>query len=312
MKRKGLAAFLMLAVALLGATLLGIVILEAPSHRYVPRPPDPSAAGVPIARVQDRAISRLDLQLLKEMRRIRSSEPYPDYGFLREFLEHAVYEELLRRFGAGLTAKEVQAERERIDRETKDPETLQKLKNLLEAYPGKYEWLNVRPALANNKLHGLFNTHRAIQARPYREANDLLQKALEDPLSLAKESGTRHLKHQRVDSRRPSSDALPDMGGQHRLDVTGFVQNHLATLKPGDVLPHVIDLESAYVVARLLERNDEYAAYEAVTFPKEKFEPWLRDRLRSIRIDVLDGRLREEIREKARGNAILDRAAGRD
>lgn len=314
MKNQGaVAVFFLFALGVAGI-LLVVVWFAAPGGNDVPPFKAPPSAAEVIATVGRREITRLHLSLFRQSERIKGGPEAPppiDYGLLRELIEAAACEEVLARHQFTIGPDLIAKERDRINRETREPEKLKRIQELMAPHPGMYDAIIVRPILANQNIHKMQRYDETIQAKAWAEARALLARVVADPAVLAQEGRDRKepMEYQIVDSRVRPPYAPPGAEAQHRDQVRQFAKDHLKDVKPGDVKPEVINEQGALILVRLIERDGEDVKYEALSIRKADFEAWFREALKSVEIRVHDAELRRLLLEKARGNPLIDRIA---
>src|SRR5687768_410573 len=102
----GLTALLVLAAAAIGVVIVGVSLIGGNSGHVELLPgPDP-ANRTPLVRIQDRVITRFDLDVARAYHRLRKGKDgytLPDYGALLQMMEAAAWEEVLRRHGRPIT-----------------------------------------------------------------------------------------------------------------------------------------------------------------------------------------------------------------
>lgn len=314
MKSQGaVAVFFLLALAVAGLLLL-LVWFAMPGQ---PAPPPflaPPSAGEVIAAVGRREITRLHLSLFRQSERIKGGKDAPepiDYGLLRELLEAATFEDILERHGFKLGPDLIAAERDRVNRETREPEKLKRIQELMAPHRGMYDAIIIKPILANQNIHKMHNFDEALQAAAWKEARELHARVLADPHALAREGKARKepMEYQVIDSRVRPEHSPPGSEPMHREQAQRFAKEHFDKVKPGDVRPTIIDERGALMIARLLERDGDDVKYEILVIRKEPFEPWFREQLKKITITIHDPELRRLLLEKAKGNPLIDRVA---
>jgi hypothetical protein len=206
----GLAALLVLAVAGIGAVILVVALIDS-GNALVPIPRLNPDDKTPLIRVEDRVITRFHLELGKQFKKVHAGKEgfaLPDYGILREFMELAVYDEILKRHNRSITPQEIADERKRQESTSRDKTRLREVINLLDQYPGMYEMFLVRPYLASEAVQRL-HQDRSTQADVYKKAEQGLKEALADPDFFRRKKAEDPQAVQLIDSKNP----MPGPGG---------------------------------------------------------------------------------------------------
>jgi hypothetical protein len=303
----GLMAILVLAVASIGALVLLVALVDS-GETPVPIPRRNPDNRAPLIVIEDKVITEFHLEVARDYHKLRAGkEGYllPDNGILLQFMQQAVWEILLKKYGRPITPEDVEAERARMVRESKDRDTQRKIFSLLDQYPGMFEMIVVRASLANNAIYKLQSSDRTIQREPFEKAEAALKEALRDPdFFFRRQAEENPGNYRRVDSRKPGigrdipGNRAPEHVEQERTFVMEFVNRWLSRVPPGEVRPEVVDEGGSFQVLRLVERTSDYAVYESVSIPKVPYEPWFEGELKKLKGEVVDPATREMLKEK--------------
>lgn len=309
----GLMALLVLSGAAIVALILGVSLLQSTGSFSPERHLNPDD-GTPLIRIEDREIARFHLELRRKYHLLRAGKGgyvLPDFGILLEFMNLIANEKILAKHGRALTPDDIRAERARQERESKDRETLMKIIALLDAYPGMYELFMVRTVLANERMHELHERDRTVQREAYERAGAGLKEALRDGADYFRRKKEEDPEsYLRVDSRNPQvgepsgGHLPPDLVKQAQQSARSFAQQWLDRLTPGDVRPEVIDGQGVFVLARLLERGEDYVIYEIVSYRKSSYDAWFEGELKKLKVEVLDPQIRQELRDHLKDHVI--------
>lgn len=302
----GLTALILLAVAGIGVVVL-LVALIIPGGQE-PTIPTVVRDDTPLVRIEDKLITRFQVNVAKQYHLLRSKDGFPDHGILVDWMHLAAWETILQRHGKGITPDDVKQERARQERSSRDKETLKKVADFLDRYPGMYDAIMVRPSLANQAIHRLHGS-RAIQAEAWEKAEAGLKEALRDADYFRRMKETDPQSYRRVDSRTelpgdPAHDHPQDLIDRARMIAKEFADKNLATVVPGEVRPEVWDDEGSLAVVRLLERTPGYAVYEVVTYRKTLYELWFEAELKKLKGEILDEKARQDLKEKLKENVF--------
>jgi hypothetical protein len=304
----GLTALILLAVAGIGIVVL-LVALVVPGVDE-PEAPKLVIDKTPLVRIEDKVITRYQMEVATEHHlRRRPKEGFPYHGILLDWMYLAAWETILERHGKGITPDDVKRERERQERSSKDKDSLKKIADFLDRYPGMYEAIMVRPVLANNAIHK-FHGSRANQAEAWDKAEAGLKEALRDPDFFRRIQESQPDMYRRVDSRDPMPPGPPEIVHPphliegERKRIIEFVERELATVAPREVRPVILDEEGVLSILRLIERTPEHAVFEVVSYRKTLYDIWFEGELKKLKGEILDERARKELKDNLKENVF--------
>jgi hypothetical protein len=303
----GLAALIILAAAAVGGFIL-LVALLVPGGDAPPDLPPLTGDQTPLVRIEDKVITRFQVEVASRYHKIRTKDGYPDHGILLDWMHLAAWETILQKYGKGITNNDLREERERQTRSSKDRETLKKITDFLDRYPGMYDAIMVRPALANQGIHRLHKS-RAVQGEAWEKAEAGLKEALRDPDFFRRIKETQPEMYRRVDSRTelPGPANLehpPDLIKQIRQMALDFANKELKTAVVGEVKPEIIDEEGSLTLVRLIEKGPDFAVYETVAYRKTVYELWFEAELRKLKGEILDEKARKGLQDNLKENVF--------
>ena len=301
----GMAALIVLAVAAIGVVALLFALVDSGQDP----PPMPNISPLdakPLVRIEDKTITSFDLKIARQYAQLRAGKEgfvMPDHGILRESIEHAAFEVVLARYNRGIGPDDVEKERIRQIQTSKDRETLRKIQDLLDPYPGQFEKILVRPPLASQWIRRL-HQDRAVQEEAYQKADAALKEAVKDPDAFFKSrEGTEA--YTLVDSDVPpklppgeqAKELLEEHKKRHSQIIIEFAKKALGHTKPGELCPNVVDAPGEYVVARLKELTDSRVRYEQVSFRKSEYDVWFNAELLKLKGEVVDPETRDLLKK---------------
>src|SRR5688572_6215912 len=115
----GLTALLLLAVGVIGIVVLGVSLIRGTSDPVEVLPgPNPSDR-TPLIRIQDRVITRFDVEVARAYHRLRKGKDgyvLPAYGILLQLMEVSSWEAVLANNGPALTHQPTAYDRGRPQR----------------------------------------------------------------------------------------------------------------------------------------------------------------------------------------------------
>lgn len=297
---------MVLAIALIASVIMGVAFLVAPAEGPKPQPIlNPNDLNRPLVRVEKHDITEFHLKLMQYLQALRGGYQKPDFSLMLDLIDRACGEEILRRYGRGIEPKDVEETRARFVRETKDAETLRKIVDLLDRYPGMFELIYVRPVIVNQRMHHLHGTNRDIQRAAYAKAEEVLKEALRDPDYLRREFGAMPDLYHRIDTRTTGrAEDPPDVRKQQQEMFRKQAEQFLGRVRPGDVCPEVVDHGGGYSIMRLIERDGEDWLWEQATVLKSSYESWLESELPNLKVQVLDKKIEDELRANLKDHYV--------
>ena len=303
----GLAALLVLSAAAIGTVVVVVALVKSDDAPELPTRLNPDNKK-PLVVIEDRVVTEFHLDLAREYHRLRKSKDgflLPDHGILLEAISLAAWEQILKKYGQAPTPEDIAEERARQIRESRDRDTMNKILQLLDRYPGMFEWIMVRPTLANNRIHQL-HQQQIIQQEAYAKAGLGLKEALVNPDYFRAMKEKDPEMYQLTDSRNPMVTRNPDVQQAPQPDlikeparqqILAFSRKWLSRLNPGDVCPDLIDEGGSYLVVRLIERGSEFVVYEVVAYKKTEYNAWFEGELRKLKGQIVDPGTRETLKK---------------
>jgi hypothetical protein len=308
-------------LAVLGAAAVAVLVMVVLFFRSNEIPEAHSrintADQTPLIEVEDKVITQFHLEVGRRYHRLRAGKDgfvMPDHGILRDAVNVAAWESILQKYGHGLTPQEIAEERARQIRESRDRDTMNRILGLLDPYPGMFEWMMVRPALANQRIHKLQQS-RQVQAEAYAKAEEGLKEARSNPDFFRAVKERDPSMYERSDSRNPEfMPGNPDVPQPHlppgaknpiQERIKAFGQKKLSKLNPGDVNPEILDEDGAYLVVRLIDRGVDFYDYEAVIYRKSVYDVWFEAELRKLKGRIVDPKTRETMKEGLKDSQIM-------
>jgi hypothetical protein len=214
-------------------------------------------------------------------------------------------------------------EAERVQAESRAPETLEKIRAVFGEDEEAYRRLVLGPILVNQLLHARFSLGHDIQAEPLARAKEALAEALENPETLpelAEGFGAEYRQLEVVEGRLRQAEAeggeaaeedLPAELSQYGVELPdydkAFVEQVLQGLGVGEVHPLVVEDRNSFMVVRLLSMEGEDARLEALVFAKLAFEPWFQTQSQRISLEVYDRDLKEALVREVAVPFIVER-----
>lgn len=302
---------LVVAAGLAGAAVLGLRALEARK-----------TAGL-AARVGAYEVTQEQLAL----RQAHANVYYPGSGTpevaLAQLIQGYLAAELMKQQGVELDRATWLAEEERIDKQTRDPATLEKIKFVYAQDHESYLYVGILPDFAQSRIFKLFRSSTSFSEEARVKASAFLDEAERQPASfaaLAEKNGLA-VRRLRVDpktglkpetaapEREPAMrDASPKSeqemalraefearAGARDVEAARSLLERVAPLAEGQVYGNTLEAPESYEAVRLVRRYaDGSAVVEMVSFVKPDFGRWFWAEAGKIPVTVFDPALRDQ------------------
>jgi len=274
-----------------------------------------------VAQVGETAITAQDVAYRQAVVVVRSGEDFPAHLALFQLVDEALMAEVGRAYGVVITAEMLAEEAARVEAESRDPETLARMRTVFGDDQAAYRRLVLAPILVNQMLHARFSLGHDIQAEPLARAQEALAAALDDPESLAalaKAFGGEYRRFEIVAGRlqtgeQQAGESLPEALAQYEVALPetdqAFVEQVVAGLAVGELHLRVVEDRHSFMVVRLLSRDGEDATLEGLVIPKLTFVPWFQTHSRRISLVVTDQALKEALLTQVDAPYITGRLA---
>lgn len=302
---------LVVAAGLAGAGVLGLRAFEASK-----------TAGL-VARIGAYEVTQEQLAL----RQAHANVYYPGSGTpevaLAQLVQGYLAAELMKQQGVALDRATWLAEEERIDKQTRDPATLEKIKFVYAQDHESYLYVGILPDFAQSRIFKLFRSSSSFAEEARVQASAFLDEAERQPVQFAALAAKRGLavRRLRVDAKtgmRPEKaeaehepamrDASPKSqqemalraefearAGERDLEAARSLLARLEALTDGQVYGNTLEAPESFEAVRLVRRAGEGAAVvEMVSFVKPDFGRWFWAEAAKIPITVYDAALREQ------------------
>jgi len=209
----------------------------------------------------------------------------------------AIQREVGRPVGVQVTEKDLDGFSAYVDKSSKAPEVLAKVKQVFGADTEAYRSIWLAPKVMNRKLHDWFNRDEQMQQRPraaIRQAYALAA-AGNDFEQVAKATGLKFTEQDYGAETKDAPDALRAYFPEGMAMMTPAFQKLLDGMEPGGMANTIVEDDSSYRVVRLTgNQGGTYKTAEIIA-AKEPFDPWFRKRRADVRVDIRDAGLRAAI-----------------
>jgi hypothetical protein len=216
---------------------------------------------------------------------------YPAGVFVQRVAREKAEERVLREvFGVTPTPALVARECERIERTTRAPEQWQAIKAVLGQNRRRLEEALCRPLLVQRALQARFAFDPEIHAKTHARAREVRAQLIAGrlPAGAVRVVLSRHgtpegsprelLEKVRAEAAGPKvlrpPDGLANIPIAVHPEAVAALETQLS--RPGDVSTVLAEWDR-FTVYRLVEKTEDSWTVEAVTVPKQDFEPWFED-----------------------------------
>ncbi|MEE8424160.1 MAG: hypothetical protein V3S49_06435, partial [Thermodesulfobacteriota bacterium] len=196
----------------------------------------------------------------------------------------------------------LEQEAERIDKNTKAPDVLRKIKDVYGSDRAGYMKTFVTVVYAERVLYNeVFLKSREIHKEQYLMAEGILRNAIESPGSFNEIAEKKGVKASKLRVSRKQGVMPYDGGGkrgQTRGAGTGMAERLISVvskIKQGEVYPQIIEWLEGYQVIRLVGKEGESYIIESVFIPKRDYDEWFWEKAKKIPIRIHDRELKEEL-----------------
>ncbi len=230
-----------------------------------------------IAKFENRRINQSDLDNVKAIEESYGGEISDDDAFLY-LIRRLINVKLAKNMSIIITREDIEKEAERIDRETKAPEVLNKIKKHFSGNTEKYFNLFIKPELSRSLVEDKFFYDTIIyQKIPYSESKTLLKDLNKGKYNKnTSKDGFKHFKIYEDDT------------------TTNYIYNYFKykLINKSDSF-HIIEDKFTYFVVR---KNG--SAYEGFSILKEDFNNFYWEKIEKMNIIVYDNKLCDKLRNR--------------
>ncbi len=265
-----------------------------------------SAVDVPVVK-QTGTVGTISISEKDISQRARVSEIYyPQsnrrYVALAQLIKGYVSLEILKSLGHKVDETVLEQEAGRIDRNTKAPDVLRKIKAVYGSDRAGYIKTFVTIVYAERVLYNeVFLKSREIHKEQYLMANGILIDAISSPGSFNEIAKKQGVKASKLRVSRKEGVVPYDSGGKRGQTGgagTGMAERLISAvskIKEGKVYPQIIEWLEGYQVIRLVKKEGESYVIESVFIPKRDYDEWFWEKAKKIPIRIHDRELKEEL-----------------
>lgn len=243
-----------------------------------------------LAQVGSQTISELDLAYKIKLEKIYNNQADDLEAFsLVALINGALEREVASLNGVYLSAEMISAERDRIDKSSKDPTKLSRIKQIFADDQASYNYLVVAPALTNQLLQRYYYSSPFLHQDKRQKMEDIYKKAV------SSESSFEELAQLDPEVLFETKDYNLDEDFGGSLPESW---RFLDELKPGEIFDNILEDENSFRIVKLIEKKNNSWATEALVTQKSPFFGWFKGQAQKVDIKFFDNGLKERVFKK--------------
>ena len=255
--------------------------------------PDPNKD---IVAVGDNDMTLQDVTYRGAIQHAYGGDTMPVYTALVASVNDLLTLEVARRAGLEPTEADVKSYIAHVEKTTKAPDILQRVKDIFGSDTGSYVRLYLEPKIAETKLQNYQAFDTTVQDKAREQILDayaLVAKGASFADAASKAGGVSSVDTFDVeDGGTGATDPVQKNSSLHPLAV--LARDHL---QPGELFSQVIEDQYAYRLVRLIARRGGNNIVETVTVPKQGYDVWFKKQAETIPITIHDAALVDSIRK---------------
>jgi hypothetical protein len=263
-----------------------------------------------------------------KLRQEHANVYYPESGTpevaLAQLIQGYLAAELMKQHGVALDRTTWLAEEERIERQTRDPATLAKIKYVYTNRHDDYLYVGILPDFAQSRLYKLFRSSPSFAEESKQRANQFLDKVELQPERFAVEAEQAGIAVRRLwvdpakgmqPAESESKETLPQVvatsaqesqlraelearAGEQNVEAARQLLARLEALAPGTVYRNTLETPDSFETVRLVYRKGDGAVVEMAAFAKPDFGRWFWSEASKIPVRIYDRTLQENLLQK--------------
>jgi len=175
-----------------------------------------------------------------------------------------------------VTGKQLQAEMDRMARNSKDPAILQELFNSLNNDPYLIAECLARPVLVNRLIHNWYSSDKTLHAEAYKRAQEALQEVKNGDFASCVHGKYSRIRYKLSKKRDPQEDTSGGEIGEPftvRLDEDKWSGLLSETPEQG-MISSIKDSQDAYSITHTVIKTENSMEVERLRFTKVSFDKW--------------------------------------
>ena len=255
-----------------------------------------SACGKrPIAKVDGIPIYSEDIKDEKGIQHAYGANYTDEEALLLLFQQKLREYVLLKKLGIKIREKDIEKEKERIDRETKAPEILNRVKAYFNKDKKRYLKAFVYPVLVSRLLEQTFYFDTTIQKKGYMLSREKFKALKEHPnMDIKNDSFYISLDLEKMEK---ENKGIPFVLPFYQMDSAV-----LRSLPQKGVYPEIIEDRAGYYILRKLDKKSK--KFDGFFIRKRSFNKWFHDNIKDVKIEIFDKEMKNRVLLRAKGSYI--------
>ena len=204
------------------------------------------------------------------------------------------------RAGVMVSEKELDAFSAGVDKHSKAPAVLRKVKQVFGNDTAAYRRLYLGPKVLNRKLRNWFSRDAGMQkgSRSRIQKAYALAAAGNDFARVAKATGLQFAAQDYRNEKQDAPAALKAYFPEGMAMLSPGFKKLLDGLKAGEMANTIAEDDASYRVVRLVEKSAEAYRTEEIVAPKASFDAWFKAQVKSVPVHISDVKLRQAMAAK--------------
>jgi len=246
-----------------------------------------SCGRSPIAKVDGLPIYSEDIKDEKGIQNAYGAN-YSDEEILLLIFQRKLREYvLLNRLGIKITPDMLEREKERIDRETKAPEILNKVKKYFQGNEKNYLKKYVYPVLASRLLEKTFYFDTTIQKKGYTLAWEKF-KALKENPDIRIKNDSLYISLNLEEMKNEYDKKFPFLLPFYQMDTL-----ILKSIPIKSIYPEIIEDKLGYYILR--KRDKKGKKFDGFFIRKRDFNKWFQENIKGVKIKIFEPEMKKKV-----------------
>jgi len=250
-----------------------------------------------LAKVGEMEISSKDVSYRMSIEKAYGNKTVTESDALVVLVNDALDREVGRIFGISVTPDEVNALRKHVDKTTKAPEVLAKVKSIFVDDQAAYGRLYLAPRIINKKLRTWYNQSTEIHERERTliEKSHYLAQSGKSMNEAAQASSLHFSTINYGKGKRDLPPLLKEYFSEKGKSSNNSMIAILETLSEGEIYKNIVEDDHGYMVIKLIQKNKTQYTVEAITASKRPFMKWFLEQATKVHIIILDKELEKKL-----------------
>ena len=255
-----------------------------------------SCGKSPIAKVDGLPIYSEDIKDEKGIQNAYGAN-YSDEEILLLIFQKKLREYVaLNKLGLKITPKMLEKEKERIDKETKAPEILRRVKEYFQGNEKHYLKKYIYPVLASRLLEKTFYFDTTIQREAYTSAQEKFKELKENPDMKIKDDSL-YISLDLEEMRNKYDKKFPFFLPFYQMDTLT-----LKSLPIKGIYPEILEDKLGYYILRKLDKKAK--KFDGFFIRKRDFNKWYKGNIKDVKIEIFEPEMKKKVLLRA-GNSYI-------